>query len=169
MVPRSRAYRPFRLVAEPSVYIVGDATAVMVSREFMRSSDGIAQRWLPGEPSGAQLVELMKKEQIEQTNAWVWILFSRKELSMGESERLIEYRWVMQMVSTLTTENIKIVAPLPYPGMETPALKAGAILHAECRRYQLTLMEPTEQFLVGKTARPELFYNARSLSPQGTR
>uniref|UniRef100_A0A914XBN3 Uncharacterized protein n=1 Tax=Plectus sambesii TaxID=2011161 RepID=A0A914XBN3_9BILA len=169
-VPINRAHRPYCPVADPSVCLIGDATACMISREFVRSSDGVTHLWLPGEPAGAQLIEMIRRGVDKPTSNCICILLSRHELLLSESVRKDKYHRMVQLCDELTqVRRVSIITPLPYPGVETLALKAAVLLREECHKTKVALLELSEQFLVGKTARPELFRSSRLISPLGVR
>uniref|UniRef100_A0A914VY09 Uncharacterized protein n=1 Tax=Plectus sambesii TaxID=2011161 RepID=A0A914VY09_9BILA len=64
---------------------------------------------------------------------------------------------------------VKIVVPFPYPDMEMQAISTAAQLRAICEGGTVGLIEPTEQLLLGKTARPDYFSDQRTLSHKGVR
>lgn len=165
-IASSIAYHPS---TEPSVYLFGDETAFSLSIQFMRSPQGIQHMWMPGEPSCQQLLDLMHRTDLKQSSSYVCIMISRYELTMSASTRNELYSKMLQSLNGDMKMPILIVAPLPYPGLEMPAVRAAAFLRSECGSGHVRLLEPTEQFLIGKHTRPSLYTDRRSLSAEGTR
>jgi hypothetical protein len=159
-------YRP---ISEPSIHLFGDETAFTLSLQFVRSPQGIRHMWMPGEPSGKQLLDLVQRTDFPQSASYVCIMLSRYELAMAAGTRNDLYRELLQSLHGNIKVPTVVVAPLPYPGLEMPAVRAAAFLRSECGSGHVQLLEPTEQFLMGKHARPSLFSDRRSLSAKGIR
>uniref|UniRef100_A0A914V1V2 Uncharacterized protein n=1 Tax=Plectus sambesii TaxID=2011161 RepID=A0A914V1V2_9BILA len=154
---------------DPSVYLFGNPMAFAVAREFGRSPEGIAYMWLTGEPSCSQLLEIVHETKLRQSAMCICVMLSRYELIMCTSTRRDEYGKFVRLISSSCTTAVKVVAPIPYPGLEVAAIQAAECLRAECKLSTVALLEPTEQFLIGRTARASLFNDAYSLSMKGLR
>jgi hypothetical protein len=156
-------------IPNPTIHLFGDESAFSVSMQFIRSPDGIQYMWLPGEPSCEQLCSLLQRTNLKQSVMYVCMLLGRYELQMAESTRNDLYRKLLQSLSGSMKMSTVLVAPIPYPGLEMPAVRAAAFLRSVCSPGHVALLEPTEQFLAGKFARPSLFADHRSLSAEGIR
>uniref|UniRef100_A0A914W7Z9 Uncharacterized protein n=1 Tax=Plectus sambesii TaxID=2011161 RepID=A0A914W7Z9_9BILA len=156
----------YRVADDHSVHMFGDASIFYIATEFERRPSSIAYRWMP-EPSCEQLLGIIRRTEISQATKCVCVLISRHELTMCTSMRQNEYRKFIHFVSTACTMPVQIIAPLPYPGVEAHAIAAAEQLRAECSSSTVTLLEPTEQFLVGRTARASLFSDGHTLSMKG--
>uniref|UniRef100_A0A914VE15 Uncharacterized protein n=1 Tax=Plectus sambesii TaxID=2011161 RepID=A0A914VE15_9BILA len=157
------------LSTNPRVHLFGDATAFAVTQEFTRETDGIAHMWLTGEPTCDQLIDLMQRTVFKQSTVCICILLGRYELKMAASVRQDQYQQFVQQLQARSTTPTIVVAPLPYPGLEMAAVTAAAQLRCLCSTTNITLLEPTEQFMKGKSARSSLFIDVHSPSLKGIR
>jgi hypothetical protein len=159
-------------IDKDNLCFIGDASVYYISCHFRRSKIFFSYFWHAADNISCEMIlNNLPLSKLNSSLPTVFCLFLGKyELLENANRRMKLYKNFLQKLFNMLSDSIFItlVTPIPYPELEIASRNANVQLIRLSENYPIRVVNPTEQFLIGKFSNRSLFsFDGKYLNDKG--